>query len=473
MSPKKQENIPLIQRAFNATRHEIFVSLKLLIITTLILAAAMWWAESRVNTDYGIVDALIWTFVKYVEDPADIVEPPVTMLGQVIGTLVGVIGIAIFAIPTGLISSGLTSAMEEEKHENEIKEYHQRISKSFRRSANKTLRDYLNSLPDKGGDKFARINITPQYQPMARIQVRQAINQIDIFEVCNSNYFDNLRLKNLAEAKSLDHDADDRIVVEHFPINRLYGCCINRNSKITIISTSSSIECSTGWWAYYLAKFGGFNYISKDLEADSDEIDSFFNMSAEPLYEKKSRKEISPKSKNYKQIISILNNKEQFRQKFLNDIKQLCTGDDSWVILVSTQVLNKSNTTELHLASCKNDGTAQTIKDVDRYERFTKHLQEKVADVLNFTIATQSSRYPLTKNNLLYRLQREGILRNGFVMRPASQFINFDNRNLVGAFIIAQLLSEEFDQSKGISNEDVKDLATTGYGYRDYSKDIV
>ncbi|MBQ1184572.1 MAG: hypothetical protein IIX55_02570, partial [Muribaculaceae bacterium] len=102
MSPKKQENIPLIQRAFNATRHEIFVSLKLLIITTLILAAAMWWAESRVNTDYGIVDALIWTFVKYVEDPADIVEPPVTMLGQVIGTLVGVIGIAIFAIPTGL-----------------------------------------------------------------------------------------------------------------------------------------------------------------------------------------------------------------------------------------------------------------------------------------------------------------------------------------------------------------------------------
>ena len=110
---------------------------------------------------------------------------------------------------------------------------------------------------------------------------------------------------------------------------------------------------------------------------------------------------------------------------------------------------------------------------MDRYERFTKHLQEKVADVLNFTIATQSSRYPLTKNNLLYRLQREGILRNGFVMRPASQFINFDNRNLVGAFIIAQLLSEEFDQSKGISNEDVKDLATTGYGYRDYSKDIV
>ena len=142
----------LFKKAFEATKHEIAISLQVLALVTVAFAIVMWLAESHVNDKYTIFNALVWTFVKYVDDPADISTPPVTIIGQIIGTLVGVLGIAIFAVPTGLIGSGLTDAMAEEKREQELKNFHHRILKAFRRSSNKTLRAYLNSLPDRGGE---------------------------------------------------------------------------------------------------------------------------------------------------------------------------------------------------------------------------------------------------------------------------------------------------------------------------------
>ena len=76
-------------------------------------------------------------------------------------------------------------------------------------------------------------------------------------------------------------------MVEHFPLNTKYGCFVPRQSKVTIVCTSSFDEVGIGWFTYYLAKFSGFNYISKEIEVDTDELDSFYNWSKEPLYDKK------------------------------------------------------------------------------------------------------------------------------------------------------------------------------------------
>ncbi len=141
----------LFAKAFRATYHQIWVSGIILLLVTAVFAIALFFAEHSASSDYTLWDALVWTFVKYVEDPADIVSPPVTVLGQVIGTLVGVLGIAIFAVPAGLIGSGLMEAMDENKREKELDAYYDRVRKAFRRNANKTLRIHLNSLPDNGG----------------------------------------------------------------------------------------------------------------------------------------------------------------------------------------------------------------------------------------------------------------------------------------------------------------------------------
>jgi len=453
----------LFGRAFRATRREIWVSLKVLAVATLLFALAMYIAEHYQNPEFSFWDALVWTFVKYVDDPADIAEAPVTLIGKVVGTLVGVLGIAIFAVPAGLIGSGLMDAMADEKREQELLDYRRRMRKSFRRTVDKTLRGYLNTLPDGGGEKLKKLNFVPQRIPVSRIQLRQGIDMKDIFEICRN--FPEFRLKNLAEAISDEEHPEDRFVVEHYPLNRPYGCCINRHSKVTIVSTSSCLENGTGWLSYYLAKFGGFNYVSKDIEVDPDELDSFYNQTDEPLYEKKPRSAYDVKKD--KEAIATLDQKETNRRAFLDDIRTQVTGDDSWVILVTTQIKNSDNPIDFHFANARKDGTDSTIINEQLYLLLCQRFDEMMLGDYEMKSDLQSTRYPLTKNNLGYKLNKQGIHCNTFVLRPSCDIVNFDNRKLLVAFRIAQLLSEMLDGNRGIKDEDVADLSDTCFGYQE------
>ena len=71
------------------------------------------------------------------------------------------------------------------------------------------------------------------------------------------------------------------------------------------------------------------------------------------------------------------------------------------------------------------------------------------------------------KKNLGYTIRKDHPNRNVFVLRPSSELMNFDDRKLLIAFRIAQLLSEQLDGGKGIKDGDVQDFATTGFGYQE------
>lgn len=433
----------LFGKAYRATRQEIWASLKVLAIVTIIFAAALFFSERLANRDYTFWDALVWTFVKYVEDPADIVVPPVTVIGKIIGTLVGVLGIAIFAVPTGLIGSGMIDAMSEEKREKELIAYRQRMRKSFRRMVDKTLRGYLNSLPDGGGEAFRKLNFVPQRIPVARIQLRQGIDMKDIFDVCQK--FPEFRLKNLAEAISEEDHPEDRFVVEHYPLNRSYGYAINRQSRVTIVSTSSSAENGTGWFSYYLAKFGGFNFVSKDIEVDPDELDSFYNLADKPLSNKQA----------------------SHRNAFLDDLKEMVTTEDSWIILFTAHIKSSMNKVDFHFADAKKDGSDSTVIQQDNYQTLRLQLSEMLYTDYALESDLQSQRFPLTKNNLGYRIHKEGIASNTFVLRPSCDIINFDNRRLLIAYRMATIISQLLDENRGIQPDDVKDFKETRFGYKE------
>ena len=455
--------VQLFSRAFRATRREIWVSLKVLAVVTLLFAVAMYVAEHIQNPEFSFWDALVWTFVKYVDDPADIADAPVTLVGKVVGTLVGVLGIAIFAVPAGLIGSGLMDAMADEKRELELQDYRQRMRKSFRRTVDKTLRGYLNTLQDGGGEQLKKLYFVPQRIPISRIQLRQGIDMKDIFDICRK--FPEFRLKNLAEAINDEEHPDDRFVVEHYPLNHSYGYCVNRHSKVTIVSTSSCLENGTGWFTYYLAKLGGFNYVSKDIEVDPDELDSFYNLTDEPLYEKKPRSAYDAKKD--KEAIAMLDKKEANRHAFLDDIRALVTGDDCWVILFTAHIKNSNNPIDFHFASARKDGTNSTIINELLYQQLCQRFDEIMLGDYELKSDLQSTRYPLTKNNLGYKLSKQGIRCNTFVLRPSCDIINFDNRKLLVAFRIAQLLSEVLDGNRGIKDEDVADLSDSCFGYQE------
>lgn len=454
------KGLHLFTRAYNATKHQIWVSVLLLVVVTFFFAFLMWLAESSANSGFGFGDALVWTFVKYVEDPADVATSPVTVFGQIVGTMVGVLGIAIFAVPAGLIGSGLMDAMDEKKHEEELEEYHKRILKAFRRAGNKSLRSYLNTLPDKGGKAFSKLNFVPQNIPVSRLQVRQGMDLKDVFEVCQK--FPEFRLKNLADALSEEDNPEDRFVVEHFPLNTSYGCCIDRTSRVTIVCPTGFSDVGIGWFSYYLAKLGGFNYVSKDIEIDSDELDSFYNISPEPLYNKKKKSEYTNKDKEAQRI---LDEKLKLRQDFLADIKIVTQRQNSWVIVMADHLKNSDNLVDFHFTDNLQNGTQPTVKDREKFNALFENFSLMMKEELALESELGSKRYPLLKKNLIYRLQSEGIGSNAFVLRPSSSLVNFNAKKLLIAFRMAKVISMELDDNKGIDADSVKDMATPAFGY--------
>lgn len=448
----------LFAKAFRATYHQIWVSGIVLALVTMLFAIALFIAEHSANSDYNFWDALVWTFVKYVEDPADIVSPPVTVLGQVIGTLVGVLGIAIFAVPAGLVGSGLMDAMDETKREKELDDYYNRVRKAFRRNDNKALRIYLNSLPDNGGEDMSKLNFVPQCIPVTRLQIRQGMDMKDIFEVCRK--YPDLLLKNLADANG--NTADEQFVVEMFPKNRIYGCCIDRGSKVTIVCPRGFSRLGAGWYGYYLSKLGGFNYVCKSIEVDPDELDSYYNLSDEPLYNKMTSSEYTQKDA---EALKILEKKKKSRAAYFGDIKALADKKDSWVIVFADHQKKEGSDFDLHFASALKDGSQSTVKDTAAYEALYETLSTVMAEEFDLVCTPQSLRYPLKKKNAAYHLQRMGMEGNIFVLRSSTQLVNFAENKLVVALRIAQVISRQLDGGKGIERGDVEDFATPAFGF--------
>jgi voltage-gated potassium channel len=112
-------------------------------------------------------------------------------------------------------------------------------------------------------DRPTRYQVVPQFVPFTDIKVKANLSEEEILEaVAHGSGF---RVINTASTIPAKDNPTDRMAVEHFIVNRPYGCCIDRKSKVTIISTSSHDNPLVGNFAYYLAKLGGFNYVSREF----------------------------------------------------------------------------------------------------------------------------------------------------------------------------------------------------------------
>lgn len=490
---RKINSFKLFWNAIKGSGPDIWVSLQVVIGITVVLAIIFYFAEHRAQPEeYGFWQSIWWALLRYIGDPGKFAQvAPVTMVGRIIAMLIGILGILIFAIPAGVIGARFRKAIDDDKRKNDLDDYRKRMTKSFRRVANKSLRTYLDKLPDKGGDKLKKLNFVPLNRTFSRMQVRQGLDAKDVSDVCRS--FPEFRMKNLAQAALAEDEAADRLVVEHFPINTVYGCCINRGSKVTIISTSSYSELGTGWFSYYLAKLGGFNYISKDIEVDPDEVDSFFNMDDEPLCDKKKRSEWNAIKRGEVKVeddafnvltgvddaLSVLDKKEKSRMAFYNDMKKLLNNDGSWLIEISAIDKSKDNPNDFVFNDMTRDKKQSSIIDEETYQNLYRKLADILDKELELTSEIRPQRYAFTKKNLAFFLRKKGEDDNGepkapiipnefnaFALRISSKLMNLDVRKLIAAYLMAVTISEQLDDNRGIQEFDVKDFSMTGFGYQ-------
>ena len=421
----------ILSRAFAAKKHEMVVSLQFLTIVTLILSFILFFVEHEAQPDVynNGWKSVVWSFAQYIGDPGGFADtPPITFVGRIIACIIGILGIAIFAVPAGLIGSAFTEVMEKDEKEEKIKGWIRSIVQSF-----KFVKD----------QQHTNLFYVPRYLPLDRILTRKFITHDQIVEAVQAS--DCLHIFNLQDSVNEIDKPTSNIVLFNYVKNRPYGCCIDRGSRITIVCTSGTTEPGTSWFAYHIAKLGNFNFVSKEIETDIDNPTTYYT-------------------------ISDVNDCPNL-PLFLDDINHFASRENSWVIPILEATGPKSRPHQIHFCynSTKGDTSYNDPKSkVTDFVTFDK-LYQALSTELENKYGYKSDKniwYAIGKQNVAHYIQSNNI----FTLRVEAFVWLFDNRFLEVTKCIADIFHAVLESEKEqiVPPEMLKRIKGHDFGMKDY-----
>lgn len=379
-----------------STRHEMWVSVQILVVATLVLSLLLYLVEHRAQPEVfrNYWDALLWSFMGYIEDPGEFAQyAPVTFWGRVLKIMCAIVNIAIFAVPAGLLGGGFSDAIADDKRERELDEYKGRLMKAFHRKQ----------------DRYTKYRVAPRYVSPVDIQAAQQIDTKDIIDAVRHS--DAFRLRNLASAVPSDRNPHDRLVVETVPTEGLtaYGCCIDRGSRVTIVAPTAAGEVAMGNFAYYLALYGGFNYVSKERDEDSDSPRSYYLVDDATT---------------------------AVEGQYLDDLRRVARG--GWVIFVIAA--DSVHPEAFHFVTAiqpKLNAGASTVIDSSRFDELYARVSADMAGDFGLESERDTRYLPAGKKNVAMRIGG-GRECNAFTLRVDWAVAAFDDRHIAIAATLAR-----------------------------------
>ena len=420
----------LLQEAISSKSKEMFISLQFLVIVTLMLSFVLFFYEHAAQPDVynNGITSVVWAFAQYIGDPGGFADtPPVTFIGRIIACIIGLLGIALFAVPAGLVGAGFSEAMSKELHAEETAKNIVKLKAAFERKL----------------DRPTGFQVVPQHLSICDIQAKMGMKIDDILDAVEKA--DCFRLINLAATQPIDEHPHDKLAVEHFLVNRPYGCCIDRHSKITIVSPSSLADPCIGNFSYYLALIGGFNYISRELG------------------------ELRP----YRSYYSFADrhNHEQNLPLYMDDLELLTSREGSWTVtpLVASGANEPTYPTIFHFSAggAKGDerfeGENLIVEDMEAYRAFYEDITSVLSE--KFSMDSDHQRYHnvATPNLFARKFAENKGSRNNVVVRIAWSACLWDSRRIAIAKTIADVLNRHFESDKEKTTS--SDLRIKKFGY--------
>lgn len=415
--------------AVKSKKTEMLVSLQFLLITTIVLSLLLYIVEHDANPEMigDAWKAFVWAFAKYIGDPGKVADLPiVTTAGNIIAFIVGILGIAIFAVPIGLIGSGFTEAIEEQQKEEEIKNNVDKLHRAFERKQ----------------DPPTLFQVVPMFLSVVDIQARMGMTQEAIFEAVNAS--GDFRVFNMAATIPTDQNPQDRLAVEHFVVNRPYGCFIDRGSRVTIVSPASMIDPMVGNFSYYLAKIGGFNFVSRELG------------------------EVRP----YKSFYLAASFDEPGQPEFMADINELTSREGAWcVTILSASGTNEPEYPEVvHIGYGGGRGESALdapnlfIHDIEKADAIFTGIESTLQNDFGWK-AERQMRHKSDNAKVYLRHLPSVDTMNAFILRIAWSAMSRDTRRIKMAQAIADILHNELEPDRQVDRSELK---VKNIGYSDY-----
>lgn len=338
----------ILSRAIRAKKQEMVVSLQFLTIVTLILSFILFFVEHEVQPEVYINGwkSVVWAFAQYIGDPGNFADtPPITFTGRIIACIIGILGIAIFAVPAGLIGSAFTEVMEEDSKSEELKTNAYNINEFM-----------LVKSIKRAGVFFPAKNIS-----MGDLKYDLGLSDTEVIKAVYSSK--NLRLKNLANAIN-SGPTNDMIVVNQFYVNTSYGSHVDRDSSVTIVNPLGRGDNGLSYFAWHIAQIAGFNYVANELFSRTHpDVNSRCN------------------------FYTVNEPDNPFFRSFVDDITR-GKGKNEWVVIIAGEQVVKNSPYDFHFELGGEKGeTSFDFEDCipwnntlvkQLYEDFSKTLEEKL-----------------------------------------------------------------------------------------------
>lgn len=413
---KRTNSFVLFGRAFKNAKNDFWVSIQVLFVATVILALLFYFVEHTAQPEEykNPWDAFVWAITRYIGDPGKFAgKGPITLTGRYIDTFIGILKILIFAVPAGLVANGFRQAMADDKRKRHLEECRMKIRKSFRRILNKKT----------------QYRVIPRRMPIITLQAKKGMNEKDIIDTVTK--YDEFCLRNLATSQTAAEHPQDRLVIEMLPLDlqtvdgfdivrTSYGVKINRNSNITIISPTAASENSIGHFAYYLAQFGGFNYVSREFITDVDEPVSYYTIDGKE------------------------NEWELPLKDFVNDIKAMSLSNEKWnIVLVSSDNVYDTQFHFVHRANEKS-GLSQTTLDEERFNVFYSAMAEKMHEEFEYLSDLDDKYRPIGKKNIGV-ITGGGTTNNAFTLRVSYSVTTWTDSALPIVVEMAKVIKQHLE----------------------------
>jgi len=401
----------LLTSALKSKKSELLVSLQFLTIVTIILSFILYFVEHIAQPEVYTNgwDSVVWAFMQYIGDPGGFADyPPITVAGHVIAVLVGVLGIAIFAVPAGLIGSGFTEVMEAEQADEELKENVAKINELM----------LLRSIKREG------IVFPAQNMSFGDLKLYLGLTEEEILKAVEIS--GNLRVMNKALAIK-GGDKTDMLIVNQFYRNTDYGCHLERGSSVTIVDPIGVGDNGLSFFDWHIAQLGGFNYISNE----------FFSR--------------TKPDKNYRYNFYTIQEETENNpvfQQFIDDILR-DRDENDWIVLIAGEQIVK-NITDVHF-ECGGEKGETTFDfpgcithDRKKLKTLYDDLSKTLADKAELTVDAHQVQPLLNKSNLARYIQSR-TKANVLLLTISYKLMIFDKNVHTAIYQIANVLNRNLE----------------------------
>jgi voltage-gated potassium channel len=114
------EALSFINRVFKQKREELLISLMFTVLLLLVSSTLMYYVENQAQPDqFSSIPETMWWGIATLTTVGYGDMYPVTPLGQFLGGIIALIGIGLFALPTGILASGFSDEIARKKLKDE------------------------------------------------------------------------------------------------------------------------------------------------------------------------------------------------------------------------------------------------------------------------------------------------------------------------------------------------------------------